>query len=88
MCEHKAQSFIQDKWVCQKCGKPVPRKRKTGKELREAVSSVRLNGMENLKQMRDLGTTEREMTKKNLEMYKKNNPDKDPVRVDGKDRWI
>lgn len=76
-----------EEWVCRRCGEPVPRVRKSGKELRDAVNSVRLNGMEALKQERDMGMTQGEMTKRNLAMYKKNNPDKDPVRIDGKDRW-
>lgn len=87
-CTHSSQRYINGVWHCAKCNAALPKPRATGEELREKIRSARLNGMESMKQMRELGMTERQMTKQNLEMYKKNNPGKDPVRVDGKDRWI
>lgn len=87
-CLHSSQRYVDGIWHCAKCNAVLPKRRTTGEELREKVRSARLNGMESMRQMRELGTTEREMTKQNLEMFKKNNPDKDPVRLDGKDRWI
>lgn len=83
-CEHSSQKYKEGEWLCAACNEAIQR----GVFDRDKILSVRLNGVEAMKQMRDLGMTEREMTKRNLEMYKENNPGKDPVRVDGKDRWI
>lgn len=83
-CEHTSQKYSDGSWLCATCNEAI----KQGVFDRSKILSVRLNGMGALKQQREMGKTEREMTKQNLEMYKKKNPDKDPVRLDGKDRWI
>jgi len=58
-----------------------------GVKSKEDFLSIRLGNKENLKQFREMGITERQFTKKNIEEFRKNKG-YDPVRVDGKDRWI
>jgi hypothetical protein len=49
--------------------------------------SLRFNGMCALAAQRDYGKTEREITKENIESFRERKG-YDPVRADGKDRWI
>ena len=84
-CEHSNQKSVNGAWVCRSCGETMPEVR--GVKSKEDFLSIRLGNKENLKQFREMGITERQFTKKNIEEFRKNKG-YDPVRVDGKDRWI
>ncbi len=83
-CEHASQKYLDGAWRCASCGGRIPRRKFDPSKF----DSVRFNGLHAMKAFREYGMTESQMTRKTLEEYKKKNPDKDPIRVDGKDRWI
>jgi hypothetical protein len=49
--------------------------------------SLKFNGLVALDAMRKYGQTERQFTRENIETFRKEKG-YDPVRADGKDRWI
>lgn len=82
-CIHANQRYVEGVWVCKLCNSEVDLEPTAA----EDYASIRFSGLGAFKQFRDFGKTEREMTRDNLERFRKEKG-YDPVREDGKDRWI
>lgn len=82
-CAHTNQKQRDGVWVCKLCDAVIPTEPKSAEDFR----SVRFGGLANFKQFRDLGVSEQRATRKNIELFRQRKG-YDPVREDGKDRWV
>jgi hypothetical protein len=82
-CVHANQRMAGGVWVCKLCGGEV----RSEPTSPEDFGRVRFNGLANFRQFRDKAYTERQMTADNIKRFVANKG-YDPVREDGKDRWI
>lgn len=81
-CLHSNQRQLNGVWVCKLCGVEVPLEPTAAEDF----AGIRFNGMDALRIFRDFGKTEREMTRDNIERFRKERG-YDPEPVD-RGRWI